>query len=92
VNTLAFGIAFKACASEIMLCQNHLSSDLLPSQAGLSLTRKLKEAGNPLDLLILDHIILTKQGYFSFKDEGLFKRLRNLIISLLLNLCHVSIF
>jgi len=43
---------------------------LKPSQADLSLTRRLVEAGKLLDLLILDHLILTKQGYFSFRDEG----------------------
>jgi len=68
---LVFGIALKSCACGIILCHNHPSGNLRPSQADLSLTKRLVAAGELLDLLILDHIILTKQGYFSFKDEGL---------------------
>jgi len=68
---LVFGIALKSCASGIILCHNHPSSNLKPSQADLTLTRRLVEAGKLLDLKILDHIILTKRGYFSFGDEGL---------------------
>ncbi|MFP5081389.1 JAB domain-containing protein [Pedobacter sp. JCM 36344] len=49
---------------------NHPSSNLKPSQSDLKLTRRLVEVGKLLDLLILDHIILTKRGYFSFGDEG----------------------
>jgi DNA repair protein RadC len=68
---LVFGIALKSCASGIILCHNHPSSNLKPSQSDLTLTRRLVEAGKLLDLLIWDHIILTKRGYFSFGDEGL---------------------
>ena len=68
---LVFGIALKSCASGIILCHNHPSSNLKPSQQDLAITRKLVETGKLLDLLILDHIILTKRGYFSFGDEGL---------------------
>lgn len=68
---LVFGIALKSCASGIILCHNHPSSNLKPSQSDLVLTRRLVEAGKLLDLLIWDHIILTKRGYFSFGDEGL---------------------
>jgi len=68
---LIFGIALKSCTSGIILCHNHPSSNLKPSQQDLTITRKLVEAGKLLDLLILDHIILTKTGYFSFGDEGL---------------------
>lgn len=50
---------------------NHPSSNLKPSQSDLTLTRRLVEAGKLLDLQVLDHIILTKRGYFSFGDEGL---------------------
>ncbi|MES2456270.1 MAG: JAB domain-containing protein [Bacteroidota bacterium] len=68
---LVFGIALKSCASGIILCHNHPSCNLKPSQSDLTLTRRLVEAGKLLDLLILDHIIITKRGYFSFGDEGL---------------------
>ena len=68
---LVFGIALKCCASSIILCHNHPSGNLQPSQEDLNMTRKLAEAGKLLDLMVLDHIILTKRGYFSFGDEGL---------------------
>ncbi|HVW94425.1 MAG TPA: JAB domain-containing protein [Mucilaginibacter sp.] len=68
---LVFGIALKTCASGIILCHNHPSSNLKPSEADIFLTKRLAEAGKLLDLQILDHIILTKDGYLSFSDEGL---------------------
>ncbi|WP_221931336.1 JAB domain-containing protein [Pedobacter westerhofensis] len=68
---LVFGIALKSCASSIILCHNHPSGNLKPSEADLTMTKRLVEAGKLLDLMILDHIILTKRDYFSFGDEGL---------------------
>jgi DNA repair protein RadC len=44
---------------------------LKPSQADLTLTRKIKNGGELLDIAVLDHIILTSESYFSFADEGL---------------------
>ena len=68
---LVFGIALKSCASGIILCHNHPSSNLKPSQSDLILTRRLVEAGKLLDLQVLDHMILSKRGYLAFGDEGL---------------------
>lgn len=68
---LLFAVALKANSSGIILCHSHPSGNLKPSQADLQLTRKLKEGGKLLDLPILDHIILTKDAYFSFADEGI---------------------
>ena len=68
---LIFGIALKSCASGIILCHNHPSCNLKPSQSDLNLTRRLVEAGRLLDLQVLDHIRITKRSYFSFGDEGL---------------------
>lgn len=68
---LIFAAALKANASSLILSHNHPSGNLKPSEADIRLTRKLKEAGQFLDLPILDHIILTQEGYFSFADEGL---------------------
>jgi len=45
--------------------------NLKPSQADLQLTQKLKDAGKLVDIPVLDHIIFTDKGYFSFLDEGL---------------------
>ena len=68
---LIFAAALKAAASSIILAHNHPSGNLTPSQADLQLTNKLQEAGKFLDLPVLDHVILTQDGYYSFADEGL---------------------
>ena len=66
-----FKIALGHGASGIILCHNHPSGNLKPSDADLQLTRKLKEAGLQLDLPILDHLIIGDEKYLSFADEGL---------------------
>jgi DNA repair protein RadC len=66
-----FQSALKANASGLILAHNHPSGNLKPSEADLSLTKKIKEAGKFLDLEVIDHIILTDEAYFSFGDEGL---------------------
>jgi DNA repair protein RadC len=68
---LIFSAALKGCASSIILSHNHPSGNLKPSQADLNLTRKIKSGGELLDIAVLDHIILTADGYMSFADEGL---------------------
>jgi DNA repair protein RadC len=66
---LIFGAALKSCASGIILCHNHPSGNLKPSQADINLTRKLKTAGNFLDIEVHDHLIITNDGYYSFADN-----------------------
>ena len=66
-----FAVALKANSAGIILCHNHPSSNLKPSEADIQLTRKLKEGGKLLDLPILDHVILTVDEYFSFADNGI---------------------
>jgi len=68
---LVFVAALKACASAIILSHNHPSGNLKPSVADLALTRKMKQAGEVLDITVLDHIILTSESYYSLADEGL---------------------
>lgn len=68
---LIFSTALKACASAIILSHNHPSGNLRPSEADKRITRKLIEGGKLLDIDILDHVIVTAEGYYSFKDEGL---------------------
>ncbi|MBB6613136.1 JAB domain-containing protein [Pontibacter sp. Tf4] len=68
---LVFVAALKACASAIVLCHNHPSGNTKPSAADLALTKKMKQAGEVLDIAVLDHIILTSESYYSFADEGL---------------------
>ena len=68
---LVFSTALKCNAQGLILCHNHPSGNLNPSQADLKLTEKLASGGNILDIQILDHIILTKDSYYSFVDEGM---------------------
>lgn len=68
---LIFIAALKANASNLILSHNHPSGNLKPSKADEDLTRKIKEAGKFLDIQVLDHVIVTCEGYFSFADEGL---------------------
>ena len=68
---LIFAAALKANASSLILSHNHPSGNLQPSQADIQLTRKIKEAGKFLDLPVLDHLIITSEGYYSFADEGI---------------------
>lgn len=68
---LVFVAALKANASGIILSHNHPSGNLTPSQQDISLTKKLTEAGKFLEISVLDHIIVTADGYYSFGDEGI---------------------
>jgi DNA repair protein RadC len=68
---LIFIAALKAGASGLILSHNHPSGNLNPSQADIDLTRRIKEAGKLLEIQLLDHVILTSEGYYSFADEGL---------------------
>ncbi|MBK8952402.1 MAG: DNA repair protein RadC [Chitinophagaceae bacterium] len=58
-------------AVSIILCHNHPSGSLKPSRADEQLTVKIKEAACFLDITVLDHVIVSENGYFSFADEGL---------------------
>ncbi len=67
---LIFMAALRANASAIILSHNHPSGNLQPSQQDLTLTRKITEGGKILDIRVLDHLIITTEGYYSFSDEG----------------------
>ena len=69
---LIFKIAFENNATAIILTHNHPSGKLEPSQADIEITKELKLAGKQLDVRVLDHIIITEHGYFSFADENKF--------------------
>ncbi len=66
-----FKMALENNASAIILCHNHPSGQLQPSRKDEEVTRKCKEAGLFLDLLVLDHLIIGNNTYFSFADAGL---------------------
>ena len=63
--------ALEQNAVSIILCHNHPSGSLRPSRADEELTTKIKEAARFLDIRVLDHIIVSEDGYYSFADEGL---------------------
>lgn len=58
-------------ATRLVLCHNHPSGNTNPSRADQELTQKIKEAARLLDISLLDHIIVSDEGYFSFADSGL---------------------
>lgn len=68
---LVFSVALKCNASSIIIAHNHPSSNLTPSEADKTITNKLKQAGKLLDITLLDHLIVTKDNFYSFLDEGL---------------------
>lgn len=63
--------AIKANACGIVLSHNHPSGNLKPSQADIDLTKKIRDGAKLLEIQLLDHIIVTSEGYFSFADEGI---------------------
>ncbi len=68
---IVFRAALDHSASGIILCHNHPSGSVKPSEQDLRLTRRLKEGAAILDISLLDHIIVGAKTYFSFADEGL---------------------
>jgi len=67
---MVFKSALDARASGIIAVHNHPSGNLQPSIADQELTRRLRRAGEMLDLPLLDHLIVSERGYYSFADEG----------------------
>ena len=68
---LIFKHSLELLASSIILVHNHPSGQLKPSEADVNLTKKLIRAGKLLEIPVVDHLIFTNSGYFSFADEGL---------------------
>jgi DNA repair protein RadC len=68
---IILGIALKCNATSIVLAHNHPSGNLMPSEADKAITKKLKKACVLLDIVLLDHLIITKEGYYSFSDGGI---------------------
>ncbi len=67
---LIYKKAIEHGATSIILCHNHPSGNLQPSQSDIMLTKKVIKGGDILDIKILDHVIVAEQGYYSFADEG----------------------
>lgn len=62
-------LAIKTNSSCIILCHNHPSGNLTPSESDIAITRKIKEVCGLCDIALLDHLILSSEGYQSFIDE-----------------------
>jgi len=63
--------AIEILACSIIICHNHPSGNIKPSDADISITRKIKESAGIMDIMLLDHIIIAGQSYFSFADENI---------------------
>ncbi len=66
-----FKIAIRNHAAKIIIAHNHPSGETSPSDDDLRITKRLAEAGRLLDIEVIDHIIVTQDEFYSFKDEGL---------------------
>ncbi len=68
---IIFKRALEVKATSIVLCHNHPSGNLKPSRQDEELTLKLKNAGKLLDIQVVDHLIVSDEGYYSFADDGM---------------------
>lgn len=68
---LIFSIALKISASSFILSHNHPSGNMKPSNCDMTLTKKIKNGAETLDLKMLDHLIVTPETFYSFADEGI---------------------
>lgn len=67
---LLIAVALKCNASGILICHNHPSGNLNPSDADIEITKKIKQASELFDIKMIDHIIITHLGYYSFLERG----------------------
>lgn len=70
-SRLIFAVGLKCLSSQMALVHNHPSGSLKPSEADIRITRGLVDGGKILSLKVLDHVILSTEGYFSFADDGI---------------------
>lgn len=68
---LILSVALKTLATGIIVVHNHPSGNLNPSREDLKLTKQLKEAAQLMNITLLDHLIITRDNYYSFADEGI---------------------
>jgi DNA repair protein RadC len=65
-----FRAAMDSMASSIILCHNHPSGNITPSNADIALTKKISNAADYFDMVVLDHIIIGDGNFYSFADNG----------------------
>jgi DNA repair protein RadC len=67
---LIFAVVLKCNATGIIICHNHPSGKLLPSEVDITLTKSIGKCADLLEINLLDHLIITKNGFYSFLKEG----------------------
>ncbi|WP_343522365.1 JAB domain-containing protein [Pedobacter sp.] len=68
---VVYAVALKGNASSLILTHNHPSGSLKPSEADIKLTKRLVECGKLLEITVFDHIIISKDSFYSFADDGI---------------------
>lgn len=68
---IIFKAAVENYACSIIVCHNHPSGNLKPSEADIRITKNIKDAGKLMEIPLLDHLIITENGFYSFADEGI---------------------
>lgn len=68
---MIFSAALLANATAIILAHNHPSGNLTPSQSDIDLTHRIRNAGQIMNIGLIDHLIITTEGYYSFAEQGL---------------------
>ena len=68
---LILSVALKTLATGLILAHNHPSGNLKPSEADKQITSKIRQAAKLLDIELIDHIIISSEGYYSFTDDGI---------------------
>jgi DNA repair protein RadC len=63
--------AITSNSSGLIICHNHPSGNLNPSDSDNKITQKIREASNIMDIQLLDHLIISNEGYYSFADSGM---------------------
>lgn len=74
-----FAVALKCNAAMVAIAHNHPSSVLIPSKVDIKLTKDIIAAAKFLQIQLIDHLILSKENYYSFADEGLIESLKEQI-------------
>lgn len=67
---LVFAVALKCNATAIIMAHNHPSGKLEPSHADITITKSINKCGDILNINLIDHLIVSKNGFFSFSNEG----------------------
>lgn len=67
---LVFGVALQTASAAIVVAHNHPSGNAEPSEADRVMTRRLKDGARLLGIRLLDHVIVTRDGHFSFAEAG----------------------